>query len=292
MGKLNMNKKAFDRIFIIIFENEHRTTVMANDYMKGLAARGINLSNYFGVAHPSQPNYVAAIAGLPLVDGDKCPSNLPQTNLVDLLEAKGVSWKAYMENLPESDQPKDQAVCVSKDGLYFRKHNPFISFNNIRNNPNRLSKIVNAKQLEMDIKKNALPQYSWYTPNIQNDGHSIPDDFQPNHPERNVNFLAHYLEGFLEPLLKNSKFIKGTLIAVIFDESFQSHDNQVYAALLGDMVEAGTVQSEHYTHFSLLRTVEENFQLDTLNRMDLNARWFRFLWGLEPLIDKWENHSQ
>ncbi len=98
MGKLNMNKKAFDRIFIIIFENEHRTTVMANDYMKGLAARGINLSNYFGVAHPSQPNYVAAIAGLPLVDGDKCPSNLPQTNLVDLLEAKGVSWKAYMEN--------------------------------------------------------------------------------------------------------------------------------------------------------------------------------------------------
>ncbi len=79
---------------------------------------------------------------------------------------------------------------------------------------------------------------------------------------------------------------------MIFDESFQSHDNQVYAALLGDMVEAGTVQSEHYTHFSLLRTVEENFQLDTLNRMDLNARWFRFLWGLEPLIDKWENHSQ
>jgi phospholipase C len=288
-----MNKKAFDRIFIIIFENEHRTTVMANDYMKGLAARGVNLSNYFGVTHPSQPNYVAAIAGLPLVSGDKCPSDLPQTNIVDLLEAKGVTWKAYMEDLPEGNKPKiDKAVCVSQDGLYFRKHNPFVSFNNIRNNPNRLSKIVNAKQFGVDVKNNALPQYSWFTPNIQNDGHSIPDDFQPNHPERRVNFLAQYLEGFLEPLLKNPKFTKGTLVAVIFDESFQSHDNQVYAALLGDMVQANTVQSEHYTHFSLLRTVEENFQLDTLNRMDLSARWFRFLWGLEPLIDKWENHTQ
>jgi phospholipase C len=217
----------------------------------------------------------------------------PRPTLVDLLETKGVTWKAYMENLPEGAKPKtDKAVCVSKDGLYFRKHNPFVSFNNIRNNPDRLARIVNAKQLEIDIQKNALPQYSWYTPNIQNDGHSIPDDFQPNHPERNVNFLAQYLQGFLEPLLKNSKFTKGTLVAVIFDESFQSHDNQVYAALLGDMVEANTVQSEPYTHFSLLRTVEENFQLNTLNRMDLSAGWFRFLWGLEPLMDKWENHSQ
>ena len=288
-----MNKKAFDRIFIIIFENEHRSTVLANDYMRDLAARGVNLSNYFGVAHPSQPNYIASIAGLPLVKDDTCPTNLPDTNIVDLLEAKGVSWKAYMEDLPVGNKPKvDKAVCKSKDGLYFRKHNPFVSFNNIRNNPERLAKIVNAEQLEIDVENDALPQYSWYTPNIQNDGHSIPDDFQKNHPERNVNFLANFLKGFLEPLLNNPNFTKGTLVAIIFDESFQSHDNNVYAALLGDMVEPNTVQSEHYTHFSLLRTVEENFNLGTLNRMDLTARWFRFLWNLEPLMDKWENHVQ
>jgi hypothetical protein len=288
-----MNKTAFDRIFIIVFENEHRSTVLANDYMKGLAARGVDLSDYFGVAHPSQPNYVAAIAGLPFVHDDTCPSNLPQTNLVDLLEAKSITWKAYMENLPEGNNPKiDKTVCKSADGLYFRKHNPFVSFDNIRNNPNRLSKIVNAKQLQIDLNNDALSQYSWYTPNIQNDGHSIPDNFQPNHPERNVNFLAQYLEAFLEPLLKNPKFTKGTLIVIIFDESFQSADNNVYAVLLGDMIIANTVQSEHYTHFSLLRTVEENFQLDSLNRMDITARWFRFLWQLEPITDKWENHVQ
>ncbi|MFL6337104.1 MAG: alkaline phosphatase family protein [Pyrinomonadaceae bacterium] len=287
-----MDDKAFERIFIIIFENEHRSAVLANDYMRGLAARGVNLSNYFGVAHPSQPNYIAAVAGLPFVKDDTCPSNLPQTNIVDLLEAKGVTWKAYMEDLPAGDKPKDKAVCKSQDGLYFRKHNPFISFNNVRNKPDRLSKIVNAKQLQIDIQNDELPRYSWYTPNIQNDGHSIPDDFKPNEHGRNVDFLAKYLEDFLEPLLKKPAFTKGTLVVIIFDESFQSHDNQVYAVLLGDMVEANSVQSEHYTHFSLLRTVEENFQLDTLGRMDLTARWFKFLWGLEPQVDKWENHVQ
>ena len=39
--------------------------------------------------------------------------------------------------------------------------------------------------------------------------------------------------------------------------SARAHNNQVYAALLGDMVQANAVQSEHYTHLSLLCTVEE-----------------------------------
>jgi hypothetical protein len=282
-----MDKKAFDRVFIIVFENQTETNVLENPFMRDLATKGVRLSNYFGVTHPSQPNYIASIGGLPFVTDDHCPTNLPQTNLVDLLEAKGVTWKAYMEDLPVDDK----AICKSKNKLYFRKHNPFVSFDNIRNNPERLANVVNAKQLQIDVDNNALPQYCWYTPNIQNDGHSPPHSFQPFSRVRSVNFLAKYLEKFLGPLLANPKFTKGTLIVVTFDESFPHADNHIYTVLLGDMVNPHTVQSEKYNHYSLLRTVEENFNLGTLNRNDLTAQWFRFLWGLPQEIITWKDHN-
>lgn len=279
--------KAFERIFIIIFENKSEQAVLDNSFMKGLAAQGVRLSKYFGVAHPSQPNYIASTAGLPLVNDDN-KHDIDSPNIVDLLEAKGVSWKAYMEDLPENN--KD--IHISNNRLYFRKHNPFISFNNVRNDPQRLAKIVNARQLQEDVKNDALPQHCWFTPNIQHDGHSPPDNFQPTNPLRHVNFIAQFLEGFLTPLLAEPKFTKGTLVVVTFDESIPHADNHVYTVLLGDMVKPKTVESEIYNHYSLLRTVEENFQLGNLGRNDLTADWFGFLWGLEPPAFSWAEHSQ
>src|SRR5262245_6572646 len=120
--------RAFDRIFIIVLENELESTVRLDPFMLELESKGVRLSDYHGVAHPSQPNYLALTAGLPIVADDTC-QDIEQRNLVDLLESKGITWKAYMENLPEDQK----SICVSDDGLYFRKHNPFVSFNNIRN---------------------------------------------------------------------------------------------------------------------------------------------------------------
>jgi hypothetical protein len=47
-----------------------------------------------------------------------------------------------------------------------KKHNPFISFTSISGNPARCAKIVPATQLDTDIANNALPNYSFYTPNL------------------------------------------------------------------------------------------------------------------------------
>ena len=48
-------------------------------------------------------------------------------------------------------------VCnpASKIGSYYRKHNPLVSFNNVRNNPARCAKIVNSAQLDKDLAGNA-----------------------------------------------------------------------------------------------------------------------------------------
>jgi hypothetical protein len=278
--------RAFDRVFIIMLENELESAVLQDDYMRSLQDRGVRLSDYHGVTHPSQPNYVATVTGLPLVTDDTC-QDIEATSVVDLLEAKGVTWKAYMEDLPEDDK----AVCISEDRLYFRKHDPFVSLNNIRKDPERLAKIVNAKRLQDDLDAGNLPQFCWYTPNIQNDGHS-PPDASPLHRWNGVEFLSQWLRGFLEPLLANPGFMEGTLVVVNFDESLHHADNYVYAALLGDMVKPGMVEPDRYDHYSLLRTIEENFELGTLHRNDLTASWFRFLWGLKPPAFNLADHVQ
>ena len=36
-----MGKRAFERVVVIIFENEFRGSVMQNSYMRSLAAKGI-----------------------------------------------------------------------------------------------------------------------------------------------------------------------------------------------------------------------------------------------------------
>jgi len=279
-------ERAFDRIFIIMLENELESTVRQDQFMLDLESQGVRLSDYHGVAHPSQPNYVATIAGVPIVADDNC-QDIDRPNLVDLLEAKGITWKAYMEDLPEDQK----SVCISADQLYFRKHNPFVSFNNIRNDPARLAKIVNASRLEDDLKANTMPQFCWFTPNIQNDGHTPPGT-PPGDFSGDVAFLSQWLKGFLPPLLANPNFSKGTLVVVTFDESVPHADNHVYATLLGDMVKPDTTEGDHYSHYSLLRTVEENFQLGTLGNNDVTADWFRFLWGAKPPAFDWAEHRQ
>ncbi len=94
--------RPFERILIVMFENQYRSYVMQNPFMKKLAACGANLGNYFGVFHPSQTNYLASLAGEVCgVTNDTPPAKpLTQQTLVDLLEAAGVSWKAYMEGYP------------------------------------------------------------------------------------------------------------------------------------------------------------------------------------------------
>src|SRR5262249_42026348 len=62
-------------------------------------------SNYFNVApgiHPSEPNYVWQEAGLagPLNDADPFPNNVVNApNLSGLLQAYGVPWKSYQEDI-------------------------------------------------------------------------------------------------------------------------------------------------------------------------------------------------
>jgi hypothetical protein len=50
-------------VVLVILENGSPKTAAKQEFMKMLEAKGTRLDQYFAVAHPSQPNYVALISG-------------------------------------------------------------------------------------------------------------------------------------------------------------------------------------------------------------------------------------
>jgi len=293
-----VSTRAFEHVLVIMFENQYRGYVLGNPYMRRLARQGIQLGNYFGVMHPSQTNYIASIAGeLCNVTNDERPPLLAQRTVVDLIEeAPGrLRWKAYMESYVPNAAPWTPDFIPQDASPYLVKHNPFSSFSSIVENRERWQHIDNEASLFADLLNGEFPEYAWFTPNIWNDGHWIDGtktDPNPRAPVL-VDQLARWLEGFFSRLRfpgPGSHLPPRTLVVLTFDESdfeadylpelASSYDgpNHVYTVLLGDSVDPG-FEEEGYNHYSLLRTIEQNFRLGHLGKNDAGANWFQFLWG-------------
>ncbi|RIA97026.1 phosphoesterase family-domain-containing protein [Glomus cerebriforme] len=257
--------KYFDRLFLITFENTDYATAAVDPYLVDLSTRqnGILLSNFFAVDHPSEPNYVAHIFGS--TDGilDDEFYNITGNNIVDLLEEKNISWKAYMEDFPSDCY----TGMLSPVGHYARRHNPFISMVNINSDPIRCAKIVNANQLDTDISTNSLPQFAYYTPNVINDAH-----------DTNLTFAMTWFKNWLEPKLQEPAFTTNTLIFITFDESESKivNQNQIFSSLLGSPVQPNENHNDDtfYTHYSLAKTIEDNWNLNNLGKNDTTANPF------------------
>ena len=164
-----------DHVFVIMMENTSYDDLLSpsntnTTYIQHLAATDGLADNYFGVTHVSLPNYIAATSGQTWGSNSDDTSQAPlfnHENLVDQLEAAHVSWKAYMESLPF---PGD-LVDTTPDGLYVRKHDPFLMYPDVYQNPARADNVVPLTQLSTDLSTGKVPQFVWITPNICNDMH-------------------------------------------------------------------------------------------------------------------------
>jgi phosphatidylinositol-3-phosphatase len=171
--------KDFQHVFIIMMENTGFDTLIGNPSAPFIntAASSFGLaSNAFGVTHPSQPNYIAATSGSTngVADDNDTTINVP--NIVDQLDAKGKTWKAYMQSL---------SLCVTKldhacgNQLYERKHNPFVSYQDVQGSPARMANIVDFSQFATDLASGHVADYVWISPDQCHDMHgraSTPDD--------------------------------------------------------------------------------------------------------------------
>ena len=177
-------------VFVIMMENTSYDDLLSSSnpnttFIQQLAANNGLATDYFGVTHVSLPNYIATTSGQTWNSNSDDTAQAPlfnHQNIVDQLEAAGVSWKAYMEDLPF---PGD-LVDSTPDGLYVRKHNPFLMYPDVYNNPSRADNVVPLTQLSTDLSTGNVPKFVWITPNICNDMHggapSCPFPSSPTDP--------------------------------------------------------------------------------------------------------------
>jgi hypothetical protein len=271
----------FDHIIVIVLENEDAITVTKVPYMDSLAKRGVLFTNYYAVAHPSYPNYLALVSGHTFIDDDEKAQPDPiaynrrdfgdaqllidAPTIADGLEAQHTSWNAFAEDYPVTDQSPTHCDFTSRQGLYARKHFPFLSFKGFRDHPERCSHIRNLKWFRAD----SLAAYTFIAPNLVHDGHDAP-----------LSSAVKWLRGFLNPLIDNPAIMDSTVVAVTFDESAStarqtmlgnSNPNVVYTVFIGNMVKGGTTTQVPYSHYNLERTIETNFGLPSIGPKNTSA---------------------
>ena len=279
----NWKLKNFQHVFVIMMENTSYGSLIGNTnapWINWAAQKYGVATNYFGVAHPSQPNYIAATSGSTngVTSDNDMTINVP--NIVDQIEGSGRTWKAYMQSYSLCATPLDHA-CGNQ--LYERKHNPFISYQDVQSNPARVAKIVDFSQFSTDLANNHVPDYSWISPDQCNDMHgrastpSDPCDFSQ------VNSLIQAGDTFLNntvSAIMNSRAWNGnSVIFITWDETefvgtgYPDTSGCCDANPGGGHVLTLTIShSSHkprtsnvaYNHYSMLSTIEGGWHLGCL----------------------------
>jgi hypothetical protein len=207
-------------IFFIMMENHQYSEIIGNTadapYINQLARHAGVEDNYYGVTHPSLPNYLSAISGSFQGIWDDCPAGptsmcapeefIPTSgdgtagnyltkgqiaaasarphlftgqNLIDQLQSHGLTWRAYMQQLPSPGSLVVNAPTVQTSSgpvtlpLYAQKHNPFVYFSDIWNNPERLNKIVPFDRFASNLASGNVPNFVWISPDQCHDMHGV-----------------------------------------------------------------------------------------------------------------------
>jgi len=204
------------------------------------------------------------------------PNDASHRSIADRLIGSGLDFKQYAEELPSATCPwnySSQRVS-GKGGNYARRHVPFLSFREVQQKwCDRVIRVDSSKSdnyFVQDAKK-GLVAYSFYTPNLNHDGH-----------DTNVKTAGEWVKKFLNDSFPE-KIRQGTLVVVTFDESGGNSDNRIYTLFLGDMVKPANQQDasvlgKFYNHYSVLRTIEDNFGLEPLTSNDRDAAAITDIW--------------
>jgi hypothetical protein len=241
-----------NHIIWVWFENRENTSITpaAAPYFTSFAAAGVNFNNFYGVSHPSQPNYYAAFSGSTQGIADDSYHTFPAStnNLAKQLAAAGKSWRVYVQAYPGScsdiQTGSNSADGAGATSYYVRKHNPAISFESNRLDTTQCSYIQRLSSFDPTV------DFAFVTPNMVNDMH-----------DGTTAQGDAFLQAFA-PQVFNSPDWAHTLFIVTFDEGTSSINGggHVWTAARAPWLTASS-STATYNHYSVLRTIEEIYGL-------------------------------
>lgn len=308
-------------VFVVNIENKGFArawgTHSAAPYLaRTLRAKGVLLPNYFGTAHHSLPNYLAQISGQGpdyatqrdcgtysdfrvtrpevapgQVVGNGCvyPASVP--TLPQQLDAAGLTWKGYMEDMstpcqhprPGARDPWFRATARSQ---YATRHNPFVYFRSITSRPAYCARhVVPLRALTHDLARvSTTPNLSYVTPDLCSDGHDRPCADGRAGGLASVNAWMRY---WIPRILRSPAFKQDGMLVITADESDGVRDSsaccgeavgpnagqpgiegpgggRIGALVISPRTAPGTTSRRDYNHYSLLASVEDLFGVPRL----------------------------
>jgi hypothetical protein len=334
---------ALKHVYVIMMENHAYAQIIGDTTdapnMNTLAQTYGQATKYYGVTHPSLPNYLAAISGDTQGIFDDCnagpnvtceveefttnsgdgtvnalmtaeqaanaatiPHWFSGRTLVDQLEEHGMTWKAYMGDIPATGDISGGAPVISMDdsgtvtgNLYAQKHDPFMYFQSIRSSTNRMQRIVPSTSLAADLAGTSMPNFVWISPDQCADMHGINgataafadagfctgtaagNDMSPEV----IQYGDAYVGDTVRAIMASPTWSEGSAIAIVFDEDDYAQNDgccgsptgqggvtlggaQVAAIVISSLVTSATTSADPYNHYSLLATIQHLWGFDCL----------------------------
>ena len=248
---------AYTHVVWIWMENHSSGDIIGNTsqapYINSLAAQCGLATNYHNISHPSLPNYIAATSGLSgrqikLFDSDCSVSKHCSTSAPSIF-GQGETWKAYQESMPSNCDPNNA-------GEYAVRHDPPPYYTTLAD---CASLDVPYTQLQTDLANNALPAFSFITPNLIDDMHdgTIADG-------------DNWLASNVPAILNSPEYQDGsTVVFITWDEGTGGKSGescatnttdpscQVATIVISPSTPAGATSATLFNHYSLLGTSEQ-----------------------------------
>jgi phosphatidylinositol-3-phosphatase len=281
MGTPVTAKGALQTVFVIVMENQNWSQIKNSSsalYINSLLAMGAHAENYKGGdngnLHPSEPNYIWLEAGtnanLPnggsavtfTKDDDPGPSNQSTTaqHLVTQLNAAGLSWKSYQEDITAGTCP------TSSSGKYAAKHNPMVYFTDVTMSSSYCSAHIRPfTDLAQDLIAQQQARYNFVTPNLCHDMH----DFLFCDSLNQIQNGDDWLKLNLKPILDSQSYLQNGAVFLTWDENAASSGCGASCPPVGMIVLSPLAKKNYtstiaYDHSSLVKTLQKIFGLTPL----------------------------
>ncbi|MGC8480102.1 MAG: alkaline phosphatase family protein [Acidimicrobiales bacterium] len=256
-------------LFVIMMENTAYTTAISTPSFLQLVKEYTLGSSYYGVAHPSLPNYLALTSGSTQgITSDCLTCYVSSGNLADQLDSRAVDWSAFFEG---TDQP---CYLGTSYGVYAAKHNPFRYYNDVRASSSLCTRLqpLNALASFTAQSTPSQPLFAWITPDICHDGHDC-----------SLSVASSWLTSLIAQIQGSRAWTSDTAIIVAWDEGNGGDPQGItpsgaittpgggHAPLIvvSPHLEAGSTISTPLNEYAVLATIEQTFGLPFLGNAAL-----------------------
>jgi hypothetical protein len=259
---------AVKTVFVITMTHFSQSAFMGSSsapYLTSLVSTSATATNY-SVVLPAigyaEPHMIWFEAGDSLgITDDSAPTVNHQattSHFVDELEAAGVTWKSYQEDIGGTTCP------LTDTGAYIVHHNPFAFFDDVtnQNDVNAARCIAHVRpytQLATDLSSGMVARYNYIVPNVCHDMHddcSVVDGGTPDPVARGDKWLSTEVP----KIIASNAYKNGGAIMIVWDYTSNA-DTTTPFFLISSLARTGHASAVPYTHSSLLKTVSEIFSV-------------------------------